>query len=182
MRLIDADALNDYVMDTWSGGNIDNTAIWYGDVFKAIHDAPTIDAVPVMHDKWISIKDRLPQADGSYLICTNRGAVCTSHYYTGANYFSAPSGKNAIYWMPLPEPPKEEKYYKTTVWNSFVEINIAPTIDAVPVVRCKDCKHAEKSKYAFDWDGKTPLCECSYMTQPNRWHEYCSWAERKEAE
>ena len=131
MRLIDADALNDYVMDTWGGGNIDNTAIWYGDVFKAIHNAPTIDAVPVMHDKWISIKDRLPQADGSYLICTNRGAVCTSHYYTGANYFSAPSGKNAIYWMPLPEPPKEEKYYKTTVWNSFVEINIAPTIDAM---------------------------------------------------
>lgn len=75
-----------------------------------------------------------------------------------------------------------EKYNKTTVWDSWVEINIAPTIDAVPVVRCKDCKHAEKSKYAFDWDGKTPLCECSYMTQPNRWHEYCSWAERKEAE
>ena len=61
-------------------------------------------------------------------------------------------------------------------------IENAPAIDAVPVVRCKDCKHAEKSKYAFDWDGKTPLCECSYMTQPNRWHEYCSWAERKEAE
>ena len=61
-------------------------------------------------------------------------------------------------------------------------IENAPAIDAVPVVRCKDCKHAEKSKYAFDWDGKTPLCECSYMTQPNRWHEYRSWAERKEAE
>ena len=61
-------------------------------------------------------------------------------------------------------------------------IENAPAIDAVPVVRCKDCKHAEKSKYAFDWDGKTPLCECSYMTQPNSWHEYCSWAERKEAE
>ena len=61
-------------------------------------------------------------------------------------------------------------------------IENAPAIDAIPVVRCKDCKHAEKSKYAFDWDGKTPLCECSYMTQPNRWHEYCSWAERKEAE
>ena len=61
-------------------------------------------------------------------------------------------------------------------------IENAPAIDAVPVVRCKDCKHAEKSKYAFDWDGKTPLCECSYMTKPNRWHEYCSWAERKKAD
>ena len=36
-------------------------------------------------------------------------------------------------------------------------IENAPAIDAVPVVRCKDCKHAEKSKYAFDWDGKKPL-------------------------
>ena len=52
MRLIDADALSDYVMDTWGGGNIDNTAIWYGDVFTAIHDAPTIDAVPVVHGRW----------------------------------------------------------------------------------------------------------------------------------
>lgn len=52
MRLIDADALNDYVMDTWGGGNIDNTVIWYGDVLEAIHNAPTIDAVPVVHGRW----------------------------------------------------------------------------------------------------------------------------------
>ena len=51
MRLIDADTLNDYVMDIWGGGNIDNTVIWYGDVFKAIHNAPTIDAVPVVHGR-----------------------------------------------------------------------------------------------------------------------------------
>lgn len=54
-----------------------------------------------------------------------------------------------------------------------------PTVDAVPVVRCKDCKHARKSEDAFDWDGVTPLCECNYSRQPNRWHEYCSYGERK---
>lgn len=37
-----------------------------------------------------------------------------------------------------------EKYNKTTVWDSWVEINIAPTIDAVPVVRCKDCVYRYK--------------------------------------
>lgn len=37
-----------------------------------------------------------------------------------------------------------EKYNKTTVWDSWVEINIAPTIDAVPVVRCKDCIYRYK--------------------------------------
>lgn len=53
------------------------------------------------------------------------------------------------------------------------------SVDAVPVVRCKDCKHARKSEDAFDWDGVTPLCECNYSRQPNRWHEYCSYGERK---
>ena len=37
-----------------------------------------------------------------------------------------------------------EKYHQTTVWDSWVEINNAPTIDAFPVVRCKDCKYNEK--------------------------------------
>lgn len=54
--------------------------------------------------------------------------------------------------------------------------------DVAEVVRCAQCKHARESKDAFDWDGKTPLCECAYMTQPNRWHEYCSWGKRKEDE
>lgn len=54
-----------------------------------------------------------------------------------------------------------------------------PAVDAVPVVRCKECKYARKSEDAFDWDGITPLCKCSYMTQPNRWYEYCSWGERR---
>ena len=56
-----------------------------------------------------------------------------------------------------------------------------PTIDAVPVVRCRECKYARESEEAFDLDGETPLCECAYMTQPNRWNEFCSWGKRKEA-
>lgn len=56
-----------------------------------------------------------------------------------------------------------------------------PAANVAEVVRCAQCKHAKESKDAFDWDGKTPLCECAYMTQPNRWHEYCSWGKRKEA-
>lgn len=55
-----------------------------------------------------------------------------------------------------------------------------PTADVAPVVRCRGCKHARKSEDAFDWDGVTPLCECNYSRQPNRWHEYCSYGERKE--
>jgi len=46
------------------------------------------------------------------------------------------------------------------------------------IIHCKDCKHSRESKEAFDFDD-TPLCECNYMTQSNRWHEFCSWAKRK---
>ena len=49
------------------------------------------------------------------------------------------------------------------VWN-------APTVDAVPVIRCKDCKHWAKG---LGWCNITDL-----DVEPNF---YCAYAERKEA-
>lgn len=66
--------------------------------------------------------------------------------------------------------------------DALSAVHRLPAADVAEVVRCAQCKHARESKDAFDWDGKTPLCECAYMTQPNRWHEYCSWGKRKEDE
>lgn len=68
-----------------------------------------------------------------------------------------------------------EKYNKTTVWDSWVEINIAPTIDAVPVVRCKDCIDYEP-ELGTDL-GWCPVC--SFV----RWgDDFCSYGERKETD
>jgi hypothetical protein len=58
-------------------------------------------------------------------------------------------------------------------------INNAPTIDAVSVVRCKQCKYAEVADPTDDQDG--------YICQFHRgsiWFSgsYCSWGERKESE
>ena len=61
------------------------------------------------------------------------------------------------------------------------DITSIPTADVAEVVRCRECKYARESEEAFDLDGETPLCECAYMTQPNRWNEFCSWGKRKEA-
>lgn len=58
MRLIDADALKDYVMDVYGRGTDDNTAIWYGDVLSFINEAPTIDAVPVVHGRWLPVDEK----------------------------------------------------------------------------------------------------------------------------
>ena len=56
------------------------------------------------------------------------------------------------------------------VWLS--DIDHAPTIDAVPVVRCEDCKHGEKE------DG---LYYCHYTGETwNDGNFYCAGAERKD--
>ena len=52
-------------------------------------------------------------------------------------------------------------------------------VDAVEVVRCKDCKHGRESEYAFAVDTKKPLCDCCYMWLPHQWHGYCSRGERR---
>ena len=61
--------------------------------------------------------------------------------------------------------------------DCLTEIYAAPTVDAVPVVRCKDCKHWKFAQHIndnlchrFDGDPWIP-------TEPN---DFCSQGERKE--
>ena len=58
--------------------------------------------------------------------------------------------------------------------NVIDEINEQPIVDAVPVVRCKDCKHCDKHPY-------TPLCyfwsEAGIRVSEN---DYCSHGEMRE--
>ena len=66
-----------------------------------------------------------------------------------------------------------EKYHKTSVWDSWVEINSAPTVDAVPVVRCKDCIWYAEKETGEGW--------CSeVMARPMPHNGFCSYGERKE--
>ena len=46
-----------------------------------------------------------------------------------------------------------------------------PTVDAVQVIRCKDCKH---------WDGRVYYCEVIDDSRDWKADDYCSLAERKE--
>ena len=50
-----------------------------------------------------------------------------------------------------------------------------PTVDAEPVVRCKDCKWYERK---YPWNGH--VYECSYLEFPMDDNDYCSMGERKE--
>ena len=54
-------------------------------------------------------------------------------------------------------------------------IDQAPTIDAVPVVRCKDCKHYEIHKPKV-----LENCERKGYIIPMKPDDFCSYGERKE--
>ena len=60
-------------------------------------------------------------------------------------------------------------------WNGLIElIEKAPTIDAVPVVRCRECNHCDPENYHCDHPMSTaaPL-----RRKPD---DFCSYGERKE--
>lgn len=85
-----------------------------------------------------------------------------------------------------------EMYHKSfevddgrNVWNSglwirykiFEEaIRDASTVDAVPVIRCCDCKHFEYFEDQF-----VQMTHCDMHDRCPDFTDYCSWAERKEA-
>lgn len=61
------------------------------------------------------------------------------------------------------------------------KVRALPTIDAVPVIRCRDCKHAlltydGDAKYCRFWDDKYDVSTSLYLDGDF----YCAWAERKE--
>ena len=61
--------------------------------------------------------------------------------------------------------------------NDFDEkLKSMPTVDAEPIIRCKDCKYSVDE---YD-DGE---CYCDYekdLRYIKDWGHYCSWAEGKE--
>jgi hypothetical protein len=63
--------------------------------------------------------------------------------------------------------------YTCGIERAESEIECAPTVDAVPVIRCKDCKW-------WKFNGREYYCdEKDAMVEPCE-NDYCSRAERKE--
>ena len=57
----------------------------------------------------------------------------------------------------------------------------APTVDAVEVVRCKDCKHYRPQKKSAHWENRANYCNrvVTIKVQPN---DFCSCEERKDGD
>ena len=99
-------------------------AIALDGMIKGLEDAPTVDAADVMRGMWISVKDRLPDSNGLYIVTAcDEGCsagegiwydtvVVTAEYYDGSwTWFEGGSEYDlsgiVTHWMPLPELPEE---------------------------------------------------------------------------
>lgn len=58
------------------------------------------------------------------------------------------------------------------------EIRHAPTVDAVVVTRCKDCKYA----YTNSFSASSSEALCTLSGQPMQQDDFCSYGERKDGE
>ena len=58
------------------------------------------------------------------------------------------------------------------------QIDEAPTVDAVKIVRCKDCKHYRPQKKSAHWENRTNYCNriVTIKVQP---YDFCSHGEQK---
>lgn len=86
-------------------------AIALDGMIKALEDAPPVDAADVLINQWISVKDRLPETEDEVLVLTiskNGNINVDKGYFTNGRFVHR--GRAEItHWMPLPEPPDEEK-------------------------------------------------------------------------
>ena len=84
-------------------------------LFKAM--AMGIEALKKQADPdcgWISVKDRLPDKAGSYLVAGRTGEAIVTRWYEPneicpEGHFGGSSAGYIRYWMPRPEVPKDDK-------------------------------------------------------------------------
>ena len=56
--------------------------------------------------EWIRLSERVPNTKGTYLVCTDKFGIVLAHWY-GDRFGCGRASNHVIYWMPLPEPPRE---------------------------------------------------------------------------
>jgi len=106
------------------------------EAFEAIQETARLAIAALSRDRWISVEERLPDKPGDYLVIENYWGVATrirvrsytddlssveryafppkTHKRSGwyeydSEYGYFETGKDITHWMPLPEPPKEDK-------------------------------------------------------------------------
>ena len=126
MRLIDADILADEIesMKISVSGRPATFDEAKSDVMQVIDEQKTVDAAYVLRGMWISVKNRLPDSNGLYIVtaCDEGCAagegiwydtvVVTAEYYNGCWTWYEGGHEYDLdgivtHWMSLPKPPEE---------------------------------------------------------------------------
>lgn len=102
MRLIDADAVLQALSIFNSNKYADKHYIYGIRTAKdIIKNAPTV-------DKWVSVKDKLPDEGKYVLVWESQGFAYCDKLVCGIWNIGANNSAIITHWMPLPEGPKEE--------------------------------------------------------------------------
>lgn len=64
--------------------------------------------------EWFSVDEKLPSESGKYIVCTKRGNVYQTKFYSypenkGGHWGQKDKGRSITHWMLLPEAPRSEK-------------------------------------------------------------------------
>lgn len=103
MRLIDADAAKKKCVELQKESRLDYLAA--GNVIAFLDGfCPTVETPSL----WISVKDRLPENGGYYLVGSQSNNSRWIDHYSKAGGWSARDEGEATHWMPLPELPEED--------------------------------------------------------------------------
>lgn len=70
----------------------------------------------------------------------------------------------------------KEIYFSVGKWIPEAAVDAAPTVDAVPVVRCRDCEYWETH---FRTVGRK-YGDCLNLERGTRADFYCGWGSRKD--
>ena len=108
MRLIDADANIETMKKCAANPESEQALLCYRFAQRILEEAPTVEPA----SPWHRVEDGLPN-DGEWAIFTNGKVVSVERFKVDAYNHFFPTSKwfdfeDAIAWMPLPEPPKEE--------------------------------------------------------------------------
>ena len=111
-RLIDGDRLIEWLEDLDARGRfvtLPDIRFVVSELAKQ-HDIEDAGMEPL--PPWISVKDRLPEEDTDVLVWNCLGIEIAAYTTNPVKRWYSYNGQEAIaiYWMPLPEPPKEDKH------------------------------------------------------------------------
>lgn len=124
MRLIDADALSEEIesLKVSVSGRPATFDEAKSDVMQVIDEQKTVDAAELLRYQWISVEERLPElipcsagtaySEAVVVLTSGKKAMIAIwdgvDFICAANYWDA-EGEQITHWMPLPEPPEEDK-------------------------------------------------------------------------